>query len=74
MQPDCLAINGDLSRAVLRPNPAFMPKIMKSSYRSLILEVWAFSPPHPGEREEWLHRLCPVRALAHNVECMTMVI
>ena len=47
-RPDCLAINGDLSRVVLRPNPAFMPKVIKSFYRSQTVE----HPPCGVERGE----------------------
>lgn len=73
-RPDCLAINGDLSRAVLRPNPAFTPKVIKNSYRSQTVELWAFSPPPHEERtEERLHRLCPVRALACYVQRTAMI-
>lgn len=71
---NCLTINSDLSRAVLHPNLVFMPNIIKSSFRSRILELWAFShPPHDGESEERLHRLCPVHALVHYVAGTTMI-
>ena len=63
MRPDCLAINGDLSRAVLRLNPAVMPKVNKSSYRSQTVVLWAFSPPFSCG-EERLHCLCPVHRTA----------
>lgn len=73
-RPNCPAINSDLSREVLRPNLAFMPNIIKSSYRSRILGQWAFShPPHDGESEERLHRLCPVHALVRYVAGTTMI-
>ncbi|KAK2828053.1 hypothetical protein Q5P01_019087 [Channa striata] len=53
VSPSCLTIREDESLAVLRPNPAFMPKIITSSFRSRM--------------EEDFHRLCPVRALSHYV-------
>ena len=68
-QPAGLAIYGDRSSAVLRPNPAFTPKIVTSSYKSRVITLDAFFlPPHPSAREDRLHRLCPVRALACYVE------
>ncbi|XP_019905069.2 uncharacterized protein LOC105026845 [Esox lucius] len=68
LKPGCLTINGDGSRAVLLPNPAFLPKVIKALFRSMKMVLWAFSPPpHASEREERLHRLCPVRALAQYV-------
>ena len=68
-QPACLAINGDKSSAVLRPNPAFTPKVVTSSYKSRVITLDAFFlPPHLNVREERLHKLCPVRALAYYVE------
>ncbi|KAJ8009733.1 hypothetical protein DPEC_G00094600 [Dallia pectoralis] len=68
-RPDCLFINGDLSRAMLRPNPAFVPKIITTSYRSRVLELDAFyPPPHRDGAEERWHCLCPVRAVACYVE------
>uniref|UniRef100_UPI003AAB97E8 uncharacterized protein n=1 Tax=Centroberyx gerrardi TaxID=166262 RepID=UPI003AAB97E8 len=69
IHPSCLAINGDGSSAVLRPNPTFIPKNIRSSFRSRTITLSAFFPaPHREEREESLNKLCPVRALACYVE------
>ena len=65
----CMAIAGDASRATLRPNAAFVPKVVTSTYRSRVITLEGFSlPPHLTEEEERLHCLCPVRALACYVE------
>ncbi|KAJ7991244.1 hypothetical protein DPEC_G00295310 [Dallia pectoralis] len=54
---------------MLRPNPAFVPKIITTSYRSRVLELDAFyPPPHRDGAEERWHCLCPVRAVACYVE------
>lgn len=67
--PSCLAIRADGSSATLRPNPAFMPKVITSSFKSRIVSLEGFfPPPHRNEAEEESHRLCPVRALSLYVE------
>ncbi|XP_033932401.2 uncharacterized protein [Pseudochaenichthys georgianus] len=63
--PSCLRIQGDGSLAALRPNPAFMPKVITSSFRSTVITLDGFfPPPHKSEEEATSHLLCPVRALA----------
>ena len=63
--PSCLQIQGDGSSAVLRPNPAFMPKVITSSFRSRVITLDGFfPPPHTSEEEATSHLLCPVRALS----------
>nr|XP_033946513.1 uncharacterized protein LOC117452146 [Pseudochaenichthys georgianus] len=63
--PSCLQIQGDGSSAVLRPNPAFMPKMITSSFRSRGITLDGFfPPPHTSEEEATSHLLCPVRALS----------
>ena len=63
--PSCLRIQGDGSSAVLRPNPAFMPKVIMSSFRSRVITLDGFfPPPHRSEEEATSHLLCPVRALS----------
>ncbi|XP_034057473.1 uncharacterized protein LOC117536645 [Gymnodraco acuticeps] len=61
----CLFIRGDRSGATLRPNPSFVPKNLRSLFRSRAIQLDGFSlPPHTGDRKATLHLLCPVRALA----------
>ncbi|KAK5883801.1 hypothetical protein CesoFtcFv8_020091 [Champsocephalus esox] len=63
--PSCLQIQGDGSSAVLRPNPAFMPKVITSLFRLRVITLDGFfPPPHTSEEETTSHLLCPVRALA----------
>ncbi|XP_056116182.1 uncharacterized protein LOC130092366 [Rhinichthys klamathensis goyatoka] len=51
---------------VLRPNPAFMPKIVNSITP---LELRAFySPPFASSKQQKLNELCPVRALRIYIE------
>ena len=67
--PSCLRIQGDGSSAILRPNPAFTPKSITSSFRSRVITLNGFSlPPHQSEEEATAHLLCPVRALACYVK------
>ena len=42
IQSGCLTITGDRARAVLRPNPAFVPEVIGSSYSSQVFELRAF--------------------------------
>ena len=63
--PSCLRIQGDGSSAVLRPNPAFTPKSITSSFRSRVITLDGFfPPPHNSEEEATSHLLCPVRVLS----------
>ena len=67
--PSCLRIQGDGSSAILRPNPAFTPKSITSSFRSRVITLNGFSlRPHQSEEEATAHLLCPVRALACSVK------
>ncbi len=71
---DCLIISGDRTRAVLRPNPAFIPKVISRAFRAQSCELRAFfPPPHSGEEERRLHSLCPVRALSRYLECTASI-
>ena len=68
VSPSCLLLNEDSSFALLRPNPAFLPKNINSYFRSRDIVLKAFHPPpHSSEAEAELHLLCPVRALAMYV-------
>jgi len=59
VHPSCLWIRGDRSGATLRPNPSFVPKSLRSSFRSRAIQLGGFSlPPHIGDREAKLHLLC----------------
>ena len=42
--PSCLRIQGDGSSVVLRPNPAFTPKSITSSFRSRVITLDGFFP------------------------------
>ena len=64
VQPTCLQFAPGLSKVCLRPNPAFVPKVVESAYRCPSVELLAFHPPPFSSGEEQrLHMLCPVRAL-----------
>ena len=54
---------------MLRPNPAFVPKVRDSAYSCATLELQGFHPPpFAGEEEAQLNLLCPVRALRVYVD------
>ena len=58
-------ITGDGSKAVLRTDPSFVPKVVHSAFKSQDLELGAFyPPPHGSEEEARLHLLCPACACA----------
>lgn len=64
IRPSCLQMAPGLAKVCLRPNPAFVPKVMESAYRCSTVELLAFHPPpFSSVEEERLHTLCPVRAL-----------
>jgi hypothetical protein len=51
-------------KAVLRPNPVFLPKVLSSSHANQPLIITAFHPPpHSSQESRELHTLFPVRAL-----------
>ena len=59
VHPSCLLIRGDPSGATLRPNPSFVPKNLRSLFRSRVIQLNGFIlPPHIGDREAKLHLLC----------------
>lgn len=69
VHPDCTMIREDLSGAVLRPNPTFVPKNINSSYRSRVITFEAFlPPPHKDEEDKSLYTLCPVHALTCYIQ------
>ena len=64
VQQGCCILSGDGFKAVLRPNPTFTPKVVKSAYSAQPLTLLAFHPPpHLSQEDERLHKLCPVRAI-----------
>ena len=44
VSPSCLLLNEDSSFALLRPNPAFLPKNINSSFRSRDIVLKFFNP------------------------------
>ena len=71
VHPSCLLLRGDHSSATLRPNPSFVPKNIRSSFRLRTIQIEAFCPPPHGDtREAKLHLLFPVHVLAFYVERM----
>nr|XP_043888269.1 uncharacterized protein LOC122773567 [Solea senegalensis] len=68
IRPSCLQFGPGLSKVCLRPNPAFVPKVVESAYRCPTVELLAFHPPPFSSTEEQrLNTLCPVRALQSYV-------
>ncbi|XP_058483844.1 uncharacterized protein LOC131459867 [Solea solea] len=65
----CMQFSADYGKVILRPNPAFVPKVSDSAYSCSTLELLAFHPPpFAGEDEKRLNALCPVRALRIYVD------
>lgn len=62
----CMRFSPDSHAVFLRPNPAFIPKVVGAcSHVNLV----AFQPPpHTSLEQQRLHKLCPVRALRAYVE------
>ena len=67
VQQSCMVFADDQSRVTLRPNPAYQPKVLSAHYRSLVIDLAAFSPPpFNTEEERRLHTLCPVKLYWHT--------
>ncbi|XP_047205458.1 uncharacterized protein LOC124857918 [Girardinichthys multiradiatus] len=67
VNPSCMQFLGE-SRVLLKPNPAFIPKVA-TALPCRALELMAFyPPPFSSQEHERLHTLCPVRALRLYVE------
>lgn len=61
-------LRGD-TKVLLKPNPAFMPKVFNPALSCLPIELSAFSPPpFSSEEQQQLHALCPVRTLRMYVD------
>ncbi|KAK7905173.1 hypothetical protein WMY93_017780 [Mugilogobius chulae] len=56
------------SKVLLKPNPAFMPKVFNPTLSCLPIELSALSPLSDAEGHQQLHALCPVRALRVYVD------
>ncbi len=57
----CLQFMSGDAGVILKPNPAFMPKILKAI---IPLELRAFNPPpFASSEQQKLNALCPVRAI-----------
>ncbi|KAK0156393.1 hypothetical protein N1851_000309 [Merluccius polli] len=68
IRPSCLQFAPGRTKVCLRPNPAFVPKVVVLGYRCPTVELLAFHPPPFSSAEEKkLNTLCPVRAL--HVTC-----
>uniref|UniRef100_A0AAV2LM58 Tyr recombinase domain-containing protein n=1 Tax=Knipowitschia caucasica TaxID=637954 RepID=A0AAV2LM58_KNICA len=62
----CLSFGEDDGMVELWPNPAFLPKVITSAFRSRVIRIRAFHPPpHASPEEERQHLLCPIRMLRH---------
>ncbi|XP_029924002.1 uncharacterized protein LOC115371027 [Myripristis murdjan] len=65
---DCCRFSSDGSSVVLRPNPAFLPKVLTEFHLSQSVELRSLSPPDDGEdAEQGQSTLCPVRALTEYI-------
>ena len=64
VHPSCMQFALDDSKVMLRPNPAYIPKVPALSYKAMTCELSSFSPPPFASAEQQrLHNLCPVCAL-----------
>lgn len=71
---DCCRFSPDGSSVVLRPNPAFLPKVLTEFHLSQSVELRSLSSPSVGEEvEQDQSALCPVRALTMYIRCTEAV-
>ena len=65
----CTQFTLDGSKVTLRPNEAYLPKVIPAAYNSMTFELSSFCPP-PFASEELrrLHCLCPVRMLRTYID------
>ncbi|KAK7910458.1 hypothetical protein WMY93_015142 [Mugilogobius chulae] len=69
VHPTCLSFGAEDGLLELWPNPAFLPKVVTSAFRSRVIRIRPFfPPPHSSESDARRHLLCPVRALRHYIE------
>ncbi len=65
----CIRFTKKKSKVILRPNPAFVPKVIKPGYSRMEIEIQAFHPPlSESPRIGDLQHLCPTRALRIYLE------
>ncbi|XP_036419056.1 uncharacterized protein LOC118802708 [Colossoma macropomum] len=64
VHPTCTQFAPADLQVILKPNPAFIPKIVDSSavFPHLVLTAF-YRPPFASDEQRRLHLLCPVRAL-----------
>ncbi len=63
----CTEFAPGLVKAFLRPRPGYGPKVLSTSFSSQVVVLQAFSPSSSSEGD-YLHLLCPVRALKMYVD------
>ncbi|KAK0145714.1 hypothetical protein N1851_015374 [Merluccius polli] len=69
VSPACMQFLRGNSKVLLKPNPAFVPKVFDSASSYRPIELLAFhSPPFSSREQERLNALCPVRALRVYVD------
>ena len=69
VSPTCMQFLRGNSKVLLKPNPAFVPKVFDSALSYRPIELLAFhSPPFSSREQERLNALCPVRALRVYVD------
>ncbi len=65
----CMDFAPGLVKVTLRPRPGYVPKVLSTSFRSQVVTLHSFHPPHfASSEDERLHMLCPVRALKLYVD------
>ncbi|XP_050925700.1 LOW QUALITY PROTEIN: uncharacterized protein LOC127142337 [Lates calcarifer] len=62
IRPSCSQFAPGGTKVCLRPNPAFVPKVVESAYRCPTVELLAFHPPFSSGEEQRLNT-CPVQAV-----------
>ncbi len=65
----CMDFSPRLVKVTLRSRPGYIPKVLSTSFRSLVVTLHFFHPPpFASSEDERLHMLCPVRALKLYVD------
>lgn len=69
VHPSCTQFTPDGSKVTLRPNAAYLPKIIPAAYSSMTFELLSYCPPpFASEEQRRLRSLCPVRALRTYID------
>ena len=63
VSPDCMRLSGDGRMVLLKPHLTFEPKNLVVAHTLVELVAFHPPPPCPTAEDEWLHCLCPVKAL-----------